>query len=151
VETVQIVPAPGEGSPVAATPVRSGAPRRVFLETYGCQMNVADSELVSSILRGDGYALTSDPGSADVLLVNTCAIRENAEERVLGRLSELLRHKSARPGVQLGLLGCVAIVPLAWTTASPAGPIQDEAFERIAALISVSYGSSGITRYGRSA
>jgi tRNA-2-methylthio-N6-dimethylallyladenosine synthase len=71
-------------------------------------MNAADSELVSSILRGDGYVRTCDPGEADVLLVNTCAIRENAEERVLGRLSELLRHKSARPGVQLGLLGCVA-------------------------------------------
>ena len=82
--------------------------RRVFLETYGCQMNVADSELVSGILRRDGYVRTDDPDTADVLLVNTCAIRENAEERVLGRLSELLRHKVARPGVQLGLLGCVA-------------------------------------------
>ena len=107
-QTVQIVPAPGEGSAGAATKPSVDGPRRVFLETYGCQMNVADSELVSSILRGDGYERTSDPGSADVLLVNTCAIRENAEERVLGRLSELLRHKSARPGVQLGLLGCVA-------------------------------------------
>ena len=86
----------------------SVAARRVFLETYGCQMNVADSELVSGILRRDGYERTDDPAAADVLLVNTCAIRENAEERVLGRLSELLRHKAARPGVQLGLLGCVA-------------------------------------------
>jgi tRNA-2-methylthio-N6-dimethylallyladenosine synthase len=94
-------------APISA-PDGARAPRRVFLETYGCQMNVADSELVSSILRGDGYERTCDPGEADVLLVNTCAIRENAEERVLGRLSELLRHKSARPGVQLGLLGCVA-------------------------------------------
>lgn len=83
-------------------------PRRVFLETYGCQMNVADSELVSGILRRAGYERTADPGHADVLLVNTCAIRENAEERVLGRLSDLLRHKTERPGVQLGLLGCVA-------------------------------------------
>jgi tRNA-2-methylthio-N6-dimethylallyladenosine synthase len=84
------------------------ATRRVFLETYGCQMNVADSELVSGILRREGYVRTDDPATADVLLVNTCAIRENAEERVLGRLSQLLRHKSERPGVQLGLLGCVA-------------------------------------------
>jgi len=84
------------------------APRRVFLETYGCQMNVADSELVSGILRRAGYERTAEPGEADVLLVNTCAIRENAEERVLGRLSDLLRHKTERPGVQLGLLGCVA-------------------------------------------
>ena len=93
----------------AASLAADGAPsRRVFLETYGCQMNVADSELVSGILRREGYVRTDDPGTADVLLVNTCAIRENAEERVLGRLSQLLRHKSARPGVQLGLLGCVA-------------------------------------------
>lgn len=86
----------------------SPEPRRVFLETYGCQMNVADSELVSGILRRAGYERTPDPGAADVLLVNTCAIRENAEERVLGRLTDLLRHKIERPGVQLGLLGCVA-------------------------------------------
>lgn len=87
---------------------RPSAPRRVFLETYGCQMNVADSELVSGILRRAGYERTPDPSSADVLLVNTCAIRENAEERVLGRVSDLFRHKLERPGVQLGLLGCVA-------------------------------------------
>lgn len=84
------------------------APRRVFLETYGCQMNLADSELVSGILRRHGYERTEDPADADVLLVNTCAIREHAEERVLGRLSELLRYKSARPAVRMGLLGCVA-------------------------------------------
>jgi tRNA-2-methylthio-N6-dimethylallyladenosine synthase len=92
----------------AETEQAGRAGRRVFLETYGCQMNVADSELVSGILRREGYVRTNDPDAADVLLVNTCAIRENAEERVLGRLSELLRHKTARPGVQLGLLGCVA-------------------------------------------
>lgn len=101
-----------EGSaPSAMTPETGIAvlpARRVFLETYGCQMNVADSELVSGILRGAGYQRTDDPAAADVLLVNTCAIRENAEERVLGRLTELLRHKTGRPGVQLGLLGCVA-------------------------------------------
>ncbi|MEW6269233.1 MAG: tRNA (N6-isopentenyl adenosine(37)-C2)-methylthiotransferase MiaB, partial [Thermodesulfobacteriota bacterium] len=80
----------------------------VFLETYGCQMNLADSELVSGLLRRHGYERTDDPAAADVLLLNTCAIREHAEERVLGRLSELLRFKTARPSVQLGLLGCVA-------------------------------------------
>ncbi|HEY8516992.1 MAG TPA: tRNA (N6-isopentenyl adenosine(37)-C2)-methylthiotransferase MiaB [Candidatus Binatia bacterium] len=94
----------------AATPAATaaGRARRVFLETYGCQMNLADSELVSGILRRHGYERTDDPASADVLLLNTCAIREHAEERVLGRLSELLRFKTARPSVQLGLLGCVA-------------------------------------------
>jgi tRNA-2-methylthio-N6-dimethylallyladenosine synthase len=82
--------------------------RRVFLETYGCQMNLADSELVGGVLRRHGYVKTVDPADADVILLNTCAIREHAEERVLGRLSELLRYKSARPSVQLGLLGCMA-------------------------------------------
>jgi len=84
------------------------ATRAVFLETYGCQMNVADSELVSGVLRRHGYRRTDDPADADVLLLNTCAIREHAEERVLGRLSELLRYKTARPSVQMGLLGCMA-------------------------------------------
>lgn len=83
------------------------APRRVFLETYGCQMNVADSELVGGVLYKNGYVRTEDPAEADVLLLNTCAIREHAEERVLGRLSELLQYKHARPSVQLGLLGCM--------------------------------------------
>ncbi|MBM4265115.1 MAG: tRNA (N6-isopentenyl adenosine(37)-C2)-methylthiotransferase MiaB [Deltaproteobacteria bacterium] len=84
------------------------APRRVFLETYGCQMNVADAELVGGVLRRHGYLRTEDPAQADVLLLNTCAIRERAEERVLGRLSELLRFKIERPAVQLGVLGCMA-------------------------------------------
>lgn len=84
------------------------APRKVFLETYGCQMNVADSELVGGVLHRSGYDRTEDPAEADVLLLNTCAIRERAEERVLGRLSELLQYKQARPSVQLGLLGCMA-------------------------------------------
>ena len=89
--------------------VESEAPaRRVFLETYGCQMNFADSELVGGVLRRHGYEKTEDPADADVLLLNTCAIREHAEDRVLGRLSELLRYKYARPSVRLGLLGCMA-------------------------------------------
>lgn len=83
------------------------APRKVFLETYGCQMNVADSELVGGVLYRSGYERTEDPAEADVLLLNTCAIREHAEERVLGRLSELLQYKQARPSVQMGLLGCM--------------------------------------------
>ena len=82
--------------------------RKVFLETYGCQMNFADSELVGGVLRRHGYEKTEDPADADVLLLNTCAIREHAEDRVLGRLSELLRYKYARPSVRLGLLGCMA-------------------------------------------
>jgi tRNA-2-methylthio-N6-dimethylallyladenosine synthase len=84
------------------------SPPRVYLETYGCQMNIADSETVTAILRRAGYAITDDASVADVILLNTCAIRERAEERVLGRLSDLARLKSADPQRKLGLLGCMA-------------------------------------------
>jgi tRNA-2-methylthio-N6-dimethylallyladenosine synthase len=83
-------------------------PPRVFIETYGCQMNVADSELVGGVLRRAGYAVAAAPEDADVILLNTCAIREHAEERVLRRLGDLARFKHARPGLRLGLLGCMA-------------------------------------------
>ncbi|HUL03918.1 MAG TPA: tRNA (N6-isopentenyl adenosine(37)-C2)-methylthiotransferase MiaB [Gemmatimonadales bacterium] len=78
----------------------------IYLETYGCQMNVADSELVLGLLGGGGYVRTDDPAMADVLLVNTCAVRDNAEQRVLGRVGELKRHK--RRGAVLGVIGCMA-------------------------------------------
>jgi tRNA-2-methylthio-N6-dimethylallyladenosine synthase len=81
---------------------------RVFIETYGCQMNIADSELVAGVLRRAGYAPAVRPEDADVILLNTCAIREHAEERIFGRLSELARLKQARPELRLGLLGCMA-------------------------------------------
>jgi tRNA-2-methylthio-N6-dimethylallyladenosine synthase len=79
----------------------------VYVETYGCQMNVADSELLLGHLRAHGYTSTGVPDEADVILLNTCAIREHAEARVLGRLGELARHKR-RPGVRLGVTGCMA-------------------------------------------
>jgi tRNA-2-methylthio-N6-dimethylallyladenosine synthase len=81
---------------------------RVYLETYGCQMNVADSETVTAVLRRAGYVTANGPESADVILLNTCAIRDHAEERVLHRLGELARVKQSRPEVKLGLLGCMA-------------------------------------------
>lgn len=80
----------------------------VYLETYGCQMNIADSQLVNSVLRRAGYGSAERPEDADVILLNTCAIREHAEERVLGRLSDLARLKARRPELRLGLLGCMA-------------------------------------------
>jgi len=86
----------------------SSSQPRVYLETYGCQMNIADSQTVTAILRRAGYATTDNPGEADVILLNTCAIREHAEARVLGRLSDLARLKSAHPERKLGLLGCMA-------------------------------------------
>jgi tRNA-2-methylthio-N6-dimethylallyladenosine synthase len=81
---------------------------RVYLETYGCQMNIADSQTVTAVLRRAGYATVEKPDDADVILLNTCAIREHAEERVLGRLSDLARIKHRRPELRLGLLGCMA-------------------------------------------
>ncbi|HEY3221880.1 MAG TPA: tRNA (N6-isopentenyl adenosine(37)-C2)-methylthiotransferase MiaB [Gemmatimonadales bacterium] len=80
--------------------------RRVYIETYGCQMNVSDSELMFGILGREGYVRTADPAEADVLLVNTCAVRDHAEQRVLGRMGELQRYK--RPGDVLGVVGCMA-------------------------------------------
>ena len=85
-----------------------GAQARVWLETYGCQMNVADSQLVTAVLRQAGYTTAARPEDADVILLNTCAIREHAEDRVIGRLGDLARLKQARPEVKLGLLGCMA-------------------------------------------
>ena len=80
--------------------------KRVYIETYGCQMNVADSELMFGVLGRDGYVRADDPAEAEVMLVNTCAVRDNAEQRVIGRMGELQRHK--RPGDVLGVVGCMA-------------------------------------------
>ena len=79
---------------------------RIYIETYGCQMNVSDSELMLGVLGREGYVRTEDPAEADVLLVNTCAVRDHAEQRVLGRMGELKRYK--QPGRVLGVVGCMA-------------------------------------------
>ena len=80
--------------------------KSVWIETYGCQMNVADSELMLGVLAREGYAVADRPDDADVMLVNTCAVRDNAEQRVVGRVGELQRYK--RPGTVLGVVGCMA-------------------------------------------
>src|SRR5437867_13254854 len=80
--------------------------RRVYIETYGCQMNVSDSELMFGVLGREGYVRTDDPVEADVLLVNTCAVRDHAEQRVFGRMGELKRYK--RRGDAWGVAGCMA-------------------------------------------
>jgi tRNA-2-methylthio-N6-dimethylallyladenosine synthase len=82
--------------------------RKVYIETYGCQMNLADTELLIGLLTPHGYESTQKADQADVILLNTCAIREHAEERVLKRLSEFVRFKTRKPGVVLGLTGCMA-------------------------------------------
>jgi tRNA-2-methylthio-N6-dimethylallyladenosine synthase len=79
-----------------------------YVETYGCQMNVADSELMLGVLQGAGYGRTDDPAAADLILLNTCAVREKAEERVFGRAGTLSALKAARPDVVLGITGCMA-------------------------------------------
>ena len=79
---------------------------RIYIETYGCQMNVADAELMLGVLAREGYVRTTDPGEADVTLVNTCAVRDHAEQKVLSRLGELKAYK--RPGGVLGVVGCMA-------------------------------------------
>src|SRR5881628_4232421 len=79
---------------------------RVYIETYGCQLNVSDSELILGVLRRDGYVAAAEPAEADVVLVNTCAVRDHAEQKVLSRLGELKQVK--RPGGVLGVVGCMA-------------------------------------------
>ena len=79
-----------------------------FIETYGCQMNVADSELVKGILNNEGFLAAATPDSADALFVNTCAIREHAEEKVHSLLGNFYRFKKNRPEMVIGVLGCMA-------------------------------------------
>jgi len=82
--------------------------QKVFIETYGCQMNVNDSEVVASILKANGYEITEELEQADVVLVNTCSIRENAETRVFGRLDNFKQYKKKKPSLLVGVLGCMA-------------------------------------------
>lgn len=80
----------------------------VYIETYGCQMNLADTEIVLGILKKQGYDVTDNPENADVVLLNTCSIRDNAEQRIYGRIGNLKTLKQDKPGLVLGVLGCMA-------------------------------------------
>lgn len=82
--------------------------KKVLIETYGCQMNVADTELMYGLLRKQGYDLTKDKTEADVVLLNTCAVREKAEERIFGRLGWFKSLKREKPELVLGVTGCMA-------------------------------------------
>jgi tRNA-2-methylthio-N6-dimethylallyladenosine synthase len=82
--------------------------RKLYIESYGCQMNFADSEIVASILLDKGFETTSDYKEADVVFINTCSIRENAEQRVRNRLKEFESAKAKKPGMIVGVLGCMA-------------------------------------------
>lgn len=85
-----------------------GQGKKLFVETYGCQMNVGDSEIVVSIMQSEGWRYTDDPREADVILINTCSIRDNAEQRIWGRLAELRGLRRRRQGVLIGIIGCMA-------------------------------------------
>lgn len=85
-----------------------GNGKKLYVETYGCQMNVGDSEILVSIMQENGYRYTEKIAEADVILVNTCSIRDNAEQRIWGRLKEFQRHKRAKKGLVVGIVGCMA-------------------------------------------
>ncbi len=82
--------------------------RQIYIETYGCQMNVADSEVVVSIMEDKGYSVCKDIKEADIILVNTCSIRDNAEQRIWGRLDLFKSIKRKKPGLLIGVIGCMA-------------------------------------------
>lgn len=89
-------------------PVSDETLPQVYIETYGCQMNVNDSEVVLSVLQKAGYSLCSEMEKADLILVNTCAIRDNAEQRIWGRLDVFRQLKKRKPALTVGILGCMA-------------------------------------------
>ncbi|MGQ9644278.1 MAG: tRNA (N6-isopentenyl adenosine(37)-C2)-methylthiotransferase MiaB [Ignavibacterium sp.] len=80
----------------------------VYIETYGCQMNFADTEIVLGVLKKQGYTVSKNPEDADIILLNTCSIRDNAEQRIYGRLGNLKNLKTKKPELVLGILGCMA-------------------------------------------
>ena len=96
----------GEALVLDAPEQRNG--KKLYIESYGCQMNFADSEIVASILKDDGFTTTGDYKEADVVFINTCSIRENAEQRVRNRLSQFGAEKRRNPKLIVGVLGCMA-------------------------------------------
>ena len=82
--------------------------KKLFIETYGCQMNVADSEVVASIMEMDGFELTENIGEANAVFVNTCSVRDNAEQKVIHRLKQLNAMKKKNKGMIVGVIGCMA-------------------------------------------
>src|SRR5947209_20284070 len=81
---------------------------KLYIETVGCQMNVLDSELVVGSLRRQGYTLTDEPTAADVILFNTCSVRQHAEDKIYSALGRLRHHKKRHPETVVGVLGCMA-------------------------------------------
>ena len=82
--------------------------KKLFIETYGCQMNVADSEVVASVMSMDGYAVTENIEEADAIFVNTCSIRDNAEQKIVLRLHYFRSLRKKKKNLVVGVLGCMA-------------------------------------------
>jgi tRNA-2-methylthio-N6-dimethylallyladenosine synthase len=95
----------GEATMIAA---KNGASKKLYLESYGCQMNFSDSEVVASILIENGFSTTKNPDEADVILMNTCSIREKAETRIRNKLRQYNKRKKDNPALVIGILGCMA-------------------------------------------
>ena len=89
------------------TDIKTGQAKKLFIETYGCQMNVADSEVVASIMQMSGYSLTDRLTDADAIFVNTCSVRDNAEQRVLNRIAYFQALRKKKPHLLIGVLGCM--------------------------------------------
>lgn len=95
----------GEATMIAT---KNGASKKLYLESYGCQMNFSDSEVVASILIENGFSTTKNPDEADVILMNTCSIREKAETRIRNKLRQYNKRKKDNPALVIGILGCMA-------------------------------------------
>jgi tRNA-2-methylthio-N6-dimethylallyladenosine synthase len=96
------------GEPVVTPASQTGKKRKLYIESYGCQMNFSDSEIVASILHNAGFDTTSEIGDADVVFLNTCSIREKAEQTVRNRLAQVNAYKKKKPEMTVGILGCMA-------------------------------------------
>ena len=82
--------------------------RKFYIETYGCQMNIYDSGVIAEMLTGEGHVPADSAGDADLILINTCSVRDRAERKVLSRLQELSSVRRERPGLLVGVVGCMA-------------------------------------------
>jgi len=97
-----------ENCEVRVTKETEESGKKLYIESYGCQMNFSDSEIVTSILKKDGFSTTSKPDNADLILINTCSIRDKAEQTVRKRLQHFNAIKKGKPGISIGVLGCMA-------------------------------------------
>ncbi|MBC8102675.1 MAG: tRNA (N6-isopentenyl adenosine(37)-C2)-methylthiotransferase MiaB [Cytophagales bacterium] len=103
-----IAAATAESDTKSLEPVASAGPRRFHIITWGCQMNADDSDQIKNLLEADGLVETDDPASADVVMLNTCSVRQKPEDKVFSKLGHLAELKQARPGMTIGVTGCMA-------------------------------------------